>query len=118
MIALLIIDHGSTKKQANDMLHDVAALLKNKRPDLIIEAAHMELAAPSIPEAIQSCISQGATHIIAHPYMLSPGRHATQDIPNLMKKATEPYPTLTYTVTQPLGIHEKLTEVILERAAL
>jgi len=113
--SLLLVDHGSTFGSANDMLNDVAQLVSQKQPELIVEIAHMELASPSIPEGIFSCIQRGATHIVVHPYMLSPGRHATRDIPRMVEEAMAEYPAVTYVVTSPLGIHPLLADIILDR---
>lgn len=116
--ALLIVDHGSRRPQANNMLKDVAQLVRQKRPDLIVHIAHMELAEPTIAQGVQACVDDGATHIVVHPYMLSPGRHATQDIPQMAQDAAKNFPHVTITTTAPLGLHEKLAEVVLERTNL
>ncbi len=116
--ALLIVDHGSRREEANQMLHRVAGILRQKRPQLIVQIAHMELAEPTIRQGIEACVHEGATEIVVHPYMLSPGRHATQDIPRMATEAAAAYPAVTIRVTAPLGLHEKLGEVILQRAGL
>jgi sirohydrochlorin ferrochelatase len=116
--ALLIIDHGSKRKKANHMLFELVKMLRNTRPDLIVYGAHMELAIPTIIDGVNWCVKKGATHIIAHPYMLSPGRHATEDIPSLVKKALASHPTLTHTITPPLGIDSNIVALILKRAQL
>ena len=78
----------------------------------------MELAEPTIEQGVAACVEQGAEAIVAHPYMLSRGRHAVSDIPRMVKEAVEKHPGLEFCVTEPLGIHEKIAEVILERAGL
>jgi len=118
MKSLLLVDHGSRRSEANDMLEDVARLLRQKRPHLIIHIAHMELAEPTIAQGVQACVQNGATEIIVHPYMLSPGRHATQDIPQMAQEAAKAHPNITITTTAPLGLHEKLADVVLERSNL
>ena len=116
--ALLIIDHGSRRKAANHLLFDLVKLMRLNRPDLLVYGAHMELAKPTITDGIDWCIKHGATSIIAHPYMLSPGRHATEDIPRMVKSALSNYPTIDYTVTPPLGIDDEILSLILKRAKL
>ena len=116
--AILIVDHGSRRREANDMLDGVGDIVKKQRPDLIVNIAHMELAEPTIAQGVQKCIDDGATEIIVHPYMLSPGRHATSDIPRMAEEASAPHPGVSVRVTGPLGLHDKLGEVILERAGL
>jgi len=116
--ALIIVDHGSKLNQANEMLTRIAELIKKKKNSEfeIISYCHMELAEPTIGQAFDDCVSQGARHIVVHPYFLAPGRHSTQDIPNLVKDAAVKHPGVSYNVTEPLGIHENIIEVILERA--
>lgn len=116
--ALLIVDHGSKLKKANDMLTAVAELIRSSRPNLIVHIAHMELADPTIEDGINQCIIDGATHITVHPYMLAPGRHAIEDIPKMATEAAKQYPNVTVEVSEPLGIHQKIAEVILERTEL
>ena len=116
--ALLIIDHGSKRKAANHMLFDLVKLMRDNRPDLLIFGCHMEIALPSIEDGVNWCIRKGATHIIAHPYMLSPGRHATEDIPRLVQSAVANYPNVSAEVTAPLGIDNEIVNLILKRAGL
>ena len=116
--ALLIVDHGSRLEEANRMLEDVAEVLRRLRPDLIVHAAHMELAEPSIDQGLAACVRDGATDVVVQPYMLSPGRHAARDIPALVSDAASGHAGLKVTVASPLGVHEKIGEVVLERAGL
>jgi sirohydrochlorin ferrochelatase len=116
--ALLVVDHGSKRKEANDMLFEVAAILKELRPDLPVHIAHMELAEPSIAQGFERCVRDGATVVIVHPYMLSPGRHAMSDIPNMVAECAAKHPGVTFCVTKPLGLDKKIGEVVLERAGL
>jgi sirohydrochlorin ferrochelatase len=116
--ALLIIDHGSKRVEANEMLKFVAAIIKKQKPGLIVHVAHMELSDPTIEQGFDACVADGATEIVAHPYMLSPGRHAVSDIPNMVREAAAKHPGVKFTVTKPLGLHKKIGEIILERAGL
>ena len=116
--ALLIVDHGSTRKEANDMLSAVAENCRKLRPDLSVHVAHMELADPNIAQGFEQCVKDGAQEVIVHPYMLSPGRHATSDIPRIVAECSLKHPGVTVYVTAPLGIDDKICEVILKRAGI
>jgi sirohydrochlorin ferrochelatase len=119
MKAILLIDHGSVRAEANDMLGEVRSLVQEMAgPDLLVAHAHMELAEPTIEQSVAECVSRGATEIVAFPYMLSPGKHSTRDIPRLVAAAAAAFPGLKYSVTQAFGVHEKLGEVVLERAGV
>ena len=115
--ALIIVDHGSTVGEANDMLAEVARLVESKKSGFdIVKYCHMELAEPTIEQAFDACVEEGAVSVVVHPYFLSPGRHSTKDIPAMVKAAAEKHPGVTYRVTEPLGVHGKIIEVILERS--
>jgi sirohydrochlorin ferrochelatase len=117
MKAILLIDHGSRRQEANDMLGDMAALVQRLAGDAaLIRYAHMELAEPTIAQGFAACVEAGATEVIAFPYMLSPGRHATEDIPAMVADAARGHPGVRFRVTSAFGIEEGLAEVILRRA--
>lgn len=119
MKSILLIDHGSRREAANNMLECVANMVQQLAgSDVIVRFAHMELAEPSITEGFAQCVEAGATEVIAFPYMLSPGRHATADIPRMVEEAALAHPQAAYSVTPAFGVHEKLAEVVLERAGL
>jgi sirohydrochlorin ferrochelatase len=113
--AVLLVDHGSKLSEANEMLPQVAKLFAARFPELIVEFAHMELAEPPISKAFDKCVARGANDVTVHPFMLSPGRHATRDIPRLAAEAATLHPGVAYRVTDPLGLHPLLVDVIHER---
>ena len=119
MKAILLIDHGSRRSEANEMLHCMAALVQRMAgSSVLVRHAHMELAEPSIAAGVQACIDDGASEIIAFPYMLSPGRHSTSDIPRLVSEAAAAHPHIRIRVTAAFGVESELGEVILRRAGV
>ena len=117
MKAILLIDHGSTRPEANEMLACMANLVQVMVGDrAVVRHAHMELAEPTIAQGVRACIDAGATEIVAFPYMLSPGKHAMGDIPRLVAAAAAAPPAVRVRVTPAVGVHEKLAEVVLLRA--
>lgn len=119
MKAILMVDHGSRKAEANDMLISMAELVQSMAgPDVIVRPAHMELAEPSIAAGFASCVEAGATNVVVFPYMLSPGKHSTSDIPRMVAEVALDHPGVSFSVTDAFGIHEKLGEIILMRAGL
>jgi len=116
--ALLIVDHGSKRNEANEMLKDVVAAVKVLVPDMPVHFAHMELCEPTIAMGFAKCVQDGATEVIVHPYMLSPGRHATSDIPAMSAEAAAQHPGVTFRVTKCLGVDRKIAELVLDRAGI
>ena len=119
MRAILLIDHGSVKAEANHMVSCMANLLQHVVGDgIIVRHAHMELAEPSIAAGFADCVGAGATEVIAFPYMLSPGKHVTRDVPRLVTEAARAFPEIAFRVTDAFGVHEKLAELIALRAGV
>jgi sirohydrochlorin ferrochelatase len=118
MRALILIDHGSRRDEANRSLEAVVELVQATAGDGVrVFAAHMELASPTIAEAMAACVAAGATEVIAVPYMLAMGRHAAEDIPRLVAEAARAH-GVEHRVTEPLGVHPALAQLVLERAGL
>ena len=113
--ALLLIDHGSTRDDANDLLPKVARMVQDMSDFEIVCYAHMELAEPTIRQGFDTCVAAGATEVIVHPYFLSPGRHSVSDIPRMVAEAAAKYAGVSYRVTEPLGLDPKMGELILKR---
>ena len=117
MKAILVIDHGSVRDAANHMLECMAKLVQRMAGDsVIVRFAHMELAEPTVAQGFAACVKAGATEVVAFPYMLSPGKHSTRDIPRMVEEAALDFPGIAYRVTVAFGVHDKLAEVVLERA--
>jgi sirohydrochlorin ferrochelatase len=118
-IGLIIVDHGSRRRESNDLLLEVVEAFRRHSGWRIVEPAHMELAEPSIETAFAKCVEQGAKFVAVFPYFLGPGRHWSEDIPSLAAKAANPYVErgVRHLVTAPLGLHPLLLQVIGERVA-
>ena len=81
----------------------------------IVHFAHMELAEPTIQQGFDACVAAGAQEVIVHPYFLGPGRHSRSDIPRMVADAAAKHQQVRFRITEPLGIHPKIGELILER---
>jgi sirohydrochlorin ferrochelatase len=113
--ALLLIDHGSIRDDANDLLPKVARMVKELSDFEIVCYAHMELAEPTIQQGFDACVAAGADDVIVHPYFLGPGRHSASDIPRMAAQAAAGHPGVSYRITEPLGLDAKIGQLIIER---
>jgi sirohydrochlorin ferrochelatase len=115
--ALLLVDHGSRLPSANAQLADIAALVRERAMgEFIVAHAHMELARPTVAEAVTELVSRGVRDIALVPYFLARGRHVSSDLPVLAEKATALHPGVSIRIKHSLGIHDLLAELVLVRA--
>ncbi|MEM6654170.1 MAG: CbiX/SirB N-terminal domain-containing protein [Planctomycetota bacterium] len=114
-IGVVIVDHGSRRRESNALLDEVVSLFRSVTGLANVQVAHMELASPSIADAFDAAVSRGAELVVVFPYFLSPGRHWSQDIPALAGEAAANHPGVRHLVTAPLGLHAAIMGVIQDR---
>lgn len=115
---IILIGHGSPKRDANNLEHIGSLLHSVIHPGCCkgcVKVAYLQFAEPGLADAIKECIHSGAKRIIIHPYFLSSGMHVTKDIPEIIREAKDMYPDTEFVYTEPLGTHEKLVQVVVDR---
>jgi len=115
---IILIGHGSPKKDANNIELVGKLLHRTIHPDChrdCVRVAYLQFSEPDIMGTIKGCVDDGARRVILHPDFLSSGMHVTKDIPEMIDEAAKKYPHVQFTYTEPLGIHEKLVQVVMER---
>jgi sirohydrochlorin ferrochelatase len=117
--ALIIVDHGSRRAEANAALIETARLVAERvGASWDVRYAHMELSEPSLAEAIERAVADGARSIVVQPFFLAPGTHASEHIPASIAAAQLRYPEVSFRLTGVLGPDALLAELVLERCAL
>ena len=119
MQALVLIAHGSRRQASNQEVMELASRLQQSAGDRyqLIEAGFLEIAEPSIPEAIETCIQSGATSIVVVPYFLAAGRHVAEDIPQIVTPVAEQHPQVTIRISEHIGMSDSMTRLILDSAS-
>ena len=114
MKALVLVAHGSRRQVSNEEVVALSQVMTEEMKDEfpIVEAGFLELAEPSIPDAIGICVKNSATDIYIAPYFLSAGRHVTEDIPNEIDKARIMHPTVTMTMLPHIGGSLRMKDLI------
>jgi sirohydrochlorin ferrochelatase len=118
MKALLLIAHGSRRKQSNDEVVVLADRLKQNCSEQynIIHAGFLELAETLIPDGIKQCVDDGATSIIVLPYFLNSGRHVVEDIPNIVEQTRPHYPGVDIKIAKHLGASDLMMDLLISSA--
>ena len=112
---VVIVDHGSRKEESNERLLEFVDLYRAATSYLAVEPAHMEIATPTILDGFHACKEKGAEQIIVCPFFLLPGRHWQSDIPRLAREASDACEYIPFLVSAPIGVHEKLIEILESR---
>ena len=111
--SLLVVAHGSRKKISNIEIHQLANNISMKIQTFsIVEACFLEIAEPSIPQGIESCVRQGASEVLILPYFLAAGRHVIEDIPNIVKEEKTKYPDISITSLPYFGSSPVIVDIL------
>ncbi|MGL4820299.1 MAG: sirohydrochlorin chelatase [Bacilli bacterium] len=104
MKAILYVLHGSRLQSARREAEVFCEQIMNQ-----IDCAHqafcyLELAQPSIGEAIDDFVAKGVTHLFVQPILLLSAAHDKEDIPEELEHAQQKYrDELSITYGAPLG---------------
>jgi len=112
-IGLVIVDHGSRRAESNAMHEEFVASFA-ARDDaaqyIAVAPAHMELATPTVADAIDAVVTAGARRVLVMPYFLFAGNHWERDIPALVDDAARAHPGVEFLVTAPVGLQDVVRE--------
>ena len=110
-VVVVVAAHGSRAPAANDahqgVVNALAAVV-----DLPVTPAYLELAEPSIPDAIDTAIASGAATVLVLPYFLHPGRHLTDDLPQIIREASGRHPASAVELLASFGSEPGLLEIL------
>ncbi|MEZ5137526.1 MAG: CbiX/SirB N-terminal domain-containing protein [Acidimicrobiales bacterium] len=112
---LVLVAHGSRATTANDAHRAVAARLA-ERLGATVRSAFLELAEPSIGDAIDDAVAAGAPQVVVLPHFLYPGRHVGEDIPAIVAEAADRHPGATIELARPSGDDPAMVELLVELA--
>lgn len=115
--AWLVVAHGSRAPQVTDDHDALCAELAAEAPgDVVVRPAYLEINEPSIPDAIDAAVADGASRVVLVPYFLHAGNHTRRDIPALMAEAADRHPTVTFILAAHLGPDPRLVGILADRA--
>ncbi|MEO6629944.1 MAG: CbiX/SirB N-terminal domain-containing protein, partial [Aquihabitans sp.] len=77
-----------------------------------VRPAFLELAEPSIPDAIDGAVADGATTVVVVPYFLHPGRHQREDVPAIVEAARLRHPEVDLRLLDLFGADPALVDVL------
>ena len=117
MKSVLLVSHGSRSSKTKEEVALLVETLKRKTGILIIEFAFLEIESPSIPEGLDLCVQKGAKEVTVLLNFLNSGRHVNNDIPIIVQEAQTKHPRVVFSISQPVGQHEKIADLFVDLIA-
>lgn len=114
MTGLLIVAHGSRREESNDEVKRLADRVRTNvgSSGPIIAYAFLEASPPSVAEAIEAVVRDGASRLFVLPYFLAAGNHVERDLPELVRATRRRYPEVSMQILPHLGAEPGLPDLL------
>ena len=117
-VAMLLIAHGSRRKEANQDLEHFAALLRERGRYAFVQCSYLEMTEPTIVQGGEACAAEAdISGIIMLPWFLSAGVHVRDDLTEARATLQARFPAIAFRLAEPFGRHPLLLEIAEQRAS-
>jgi sirohydrochlorin cobaltochelatase len=100
---VILFAHGSRDPLWRLPIDAVAELMRSQHPSLPVAVAFLELTNPDMPHTVEALMKQGVAHLRIVPMFLGVGRHAREDLPELLTQLRTQYPDLVFQLMPAVG---------------
>jgi sirohydrochlorin cobaltochelatase len=114
---VILFAHGSRDPLWRLPIDAVAQEMTRQWPGLSVACAFLELTTPDLPTTVETLMMQGKTHLRIVPMFLGVGRHAREDLPQLVNDLVKAYPQVQFELVPSIGEHPAMTQLMAQIAA-
>lgn len=115
MKGVIVLAHGSKRKETETTLDSLIQKIQNRMKNVVIIAAFLQFSQQDLAVAVQRLSEQGVTEIKVVPLFLFDGIHVTKDIPDELAKLQAIYPHIAMCLTEHLGDDDRIAEIVVNR---
>jgi sirohydrochlorin cobaltochelatase len=116
-MGVILFAHGSRDPLWRLPMDAVASEMARQWPALTVACAFLELTTPDLPSTVEALMMQGKTHLRIVPMFLGVGRHAREDLPQLVSDLAQAYPQVHFELVPAIGEHPAMTQLMAQIAA-
>ena len=114
---VILFAHGSRDPQWRAPIEAVRQHITDHNPQVLACCAYLELCQPDLAEATRQLLAQGVGAINIAPMFLGTGKHAREDLPQLITALRAQHPQVLFTVQQAIGEDPRMTTLMAEIAS-
>lgn len=114
---VILFAHGSRDLLWRLPIDAVAQRMQAQQPELPVAVAFLELTEPDLPSTVEQLMKQGVAHVRIVPMFLGVGRHAREDLPELVQGLVQAYPQMSFELLPAIGEHPAMTALMADIAA-
>src|SRR5690606_4191745 len=117
VVVTLLVAHGSRNPRAAEEHARLCAEVSSRAGGVEVRPAYLEITEPSIPDAIDAAVADGATVVRLLPHFLGSGNHVLVDLPAIADTARQRHPQVRIDLLEHLGADPRLAQLLAEKAA-
>ena len=114
---VILFAHGSRDPLWRLPIDAVAQRMRVQQPGLPVAVAFLELTEPDLPSTVEVLMKQDVARVRIVPMFLGVGRHAREDLPELVLGLTQAYPQMSFELMPAIGEHPAMTALMADIAA-
>lgn len=113
---IVLFAHGSRDPLWHKPIEAVAAHITTLSPETPVVCAYLELSTPDLATATQTLAQRGVHSISILPMFLGVGKHAREDLPELVAELRASYPNTQFTLKAAVGEDARLVQLMAQIA--
>ncbi len=110
--ATVLFAHGSRDPAWRAPIEAIAARMQALAPGARVRCAYLEYTEPTLPQAVEGLLAEGATAVAIWPMFLGTGRHAREDLPVLVDELRAAHPGVTFTLHPAIAEHPDVLQAM------
>ena len=112
MRGIVLFAHGSRDPEWAEPFRQVLQRVRSSRPEYPIALAYLEQMSPTLDEAIEALIDEGASAITVFPLFMAQGGHLKQDLPRIVGEIRSAHPHVPICLEHAVGDIPEILDAI------
>lgn len=112
MHATILFGHGSRDPAWRKPIDSVAVRMVELSPQSCVRCAFLELTEPDLASVTADLAATDIKHITIVPMFLGVGRHAREDLPELVTELQQTYPSIRFVLKPSVGEDPRVVDML------
>jgi sirohydrochlorin cobaltochelatase len=112
MHGIVLFAHGARDPEWARPFEAIRDRIRTARPECPIALAYLEIMAPTLEQAIDALIAEGAAAITVFPLFMAQGGHLKQDLPRILESIRASRPHMPIALETAVGDVPELLDAI------
>ncbi len=113
---IILFAHGSRDPLWHRPMEAVAARIAELDAQTPVRCAYLELTPPDLPACAAALVADGVSHITILPMFLGVGKHAREDLPQLLVTLKARHPEVTFALQPAIGEDPRVVDLLARMA--